>query len=188
MKVNFYATLRKIAGQKTIEFDLEHGMTGRQLLDMVLVRFPDMREELVDSDGNLYGHVHLFVNGRDSRFLENALDTTIKTDDKIDIFPAVGGGSEPIILNVNFYASLRKISGKKTVGFPLLPELTGRQLLQAVITRFPEMSKKLLNQNGELDRHAHIYINGRNCPLLADGLDTKLETSDIVNIFPIGHF
>ncbi len=73
MKVNFYATLRKISGQKTIEFDLDEGMTARQLLDLALERFPDMREELVDEDGNLYGHVHLFVNGRDSRFLENAL-------------------------------------------------------------------------------------------------------------------
>ena len=51
-----------------------------------------MQKELVDQDGNLFGHVHLFVNGRDSRFLENKLDTTVKPDDKIDFFPAVGGG------------------------------------------------------------------------------------------------
>ena len=92
MKVNFYATLRKIAGQKTVEFDLEDEMTARQLLEMALDRFPEMREELMDSDGNLFGHVHLFVNGRDSRFLANKLDTSITADDKIDVFPAVGGG------------------------------------------------------------------------------------------------
>ena len=92
MKVNFYATLRRIAGQKTVEFDLDDGMTAKQLLELVLIRFPDMREELIDSDGNLFGHVHLFVNGRDSRFLENEIDYKIKSDDKIDIFPAVGGG------------------------------------------------------------------------------------------------
>ncbi len=92
MKVNFYATLRVIAGQKTVEIERRNGMTAKELLEAVFIRFPEMREELVDQDGNLFGHVHLFVNGRDSRFLENAIDTTIKADDKIDIFPAVGGG------------------------------------------------------------------------------------------------
>ena len=92
MKVNFYATLRKIAGQKTVEFDLDYGITAKQLLEQVLDRFPDMQEELVDADGNLFGHVHLFVNGRDSRFLANEIDTPIVQGDKVDIFPAVGGG------------------------------------------------------------------------------------------------
>ncbi len=92
MKVNFYATLRRIAGQKTVEFDQEYGLTAQQLLEAVLDRFPEMREELVDAEGNLFGHVHLFVNGRDSRFLANEIDTPIVQGDKVDIFPAVGGG------------------------------------------------------------------------------------------------
>jgi molybdopterin synthase sulfur carrier subunit len=92
MKVNFYATLRPIAGQKTIEFDLDEGITAQQLLDAVVLRFPAMRAELVDENGQLYRHVHLFVNGRDAPFLENAMDYRIKSGDKVDIFPAVGGG------------------------------------------------------------------------------------------------
>jgi molybdopterin synthase sulfur carrier subunit len=92
MKVNFYATLRPIAGQKTIEFDLDEGLTAQQLLDAVVLRFPAMRAELVDENGQLYRHVHLFVNGRDAPFLENAMDYRIKPGDKVDIFPAVGGG------------------------------------------------------------------------------------------------
>ena len=92
MKVNFYATLRPIAGQKTIEFDLNEGITAQQLLDAVVLRFPEMGDILVDENGQLYRHVHLFVNGRDSRFLENILETPLKAGDKVDIFPAVGGG------------------------------------------------------------------------------------------------
>jgi len=91
-------------------------------------------------------------------------------------------------LKVNFYASLRKISGTKTVEFLFAPGSTVRQLLQDVITQFPEMYEKLLDQQGELDRHAHIYINGRNCLLLENGLATSLLPSDTVDIFPIGHF
>ncbi len=92
MKVNFYATLRPLAGSKTIEFDLEEGVTAQQLLDAVVLRFPAMRAELVDEHGQLYRHVHLFVNGRDAPFLENAMEYRIKRGDKVDIFPAVGGG------------------------------------------------------------------------------------------------
>lgn len=92
MKVNFYATLRPIAGQKTIEFDFDEGTTAQQVLDAVVKRFPKMRDELVDENGHIYRHVHLFVNGRDAPFLENALNYKIKPGDKIDIFPAVGGG------------------------------------------------------------------------------------------------
>ncbi|MFQ5615188.1 MAG: ubiquitin-like small modifier protein 1 [Anaerolineales bacterium] len=92
MRVNFYATLRPIAGQKTIAFDLGTGATVRELVEAVVTRFPKMRRELLDERGELYGHVHVFVNGRDAPYLENAVDTPIKLGDKIDIFPAVGGG------------------------------------------------------------------------------------------------
>ncbi|NCF67795.1 MAG: MoaD/ThiS family protein, partial [Chloroflexi bacterium] len=50
MKVNFYATLRPIAGQKTIEFDFDEGITAQQVLDAVVKRFPKMRDELVDEN------------------------------------------------------------------------------------------------------------------------------------------
>ena len=92
MKVNFYATLRQIAGQKSIEVDVPHGVTVGELLEAVLERFPEMRAELVDENGELYRHVHLFVIGRDAPFLENKIDTVIQPGDKIDFFPAVGGG------------------------------------------------------------------------------------------------
>ena len=92
MKVNFYATLRQIAGARTVEFEVPEGVTAAELLELVLERFPLMRPELVDEHGRLYRHVHLFVNGRDAPFLENAIDTVIQPTDKIDIFPAVGGG------------------------------------------------------------------------------------------------
>ena len=93
MKVNFYATLRLITGAKTIEFTIKEGGTVKDLVDEIVLTYPSMRQELLDHDGNLYGHVHVFVNGRDNRFLEKRMDTQIFNRDQIDIFPAVGGGS-----------------------------------------------------------------------------------------------
>lgn len=92
MDIHFYATLRRIAGQKTIQFDLANGITVKELVDAVVIRFPSMREELLDEAGNLYPHVHVFVNGRDAPYMDDGLETVITASDKIDIFPAVAGG------------------------------------------------------------------------------------------------
>ena len=92
MKVYFYANLRAIAGQKTVEFDIPEGGTVGQLVAAVVSRYPLMRDILLNQEGKLWGHVHVFINGRDVPFLENKLETTIKPSDSINIFPAVGGG------------------------------------------------------------------------------------------------
>jgi sulfur-carrier protein len=92
MKINFYATLRPIAGQKTVEFDLPSVLTVRELVEAIVIRFPPMRKELLDENGELYRHVHVFVNGRDAPYLSNAVDTRLQAGDKVDVFPAVGGG------------------------------------------------------------------------------------------------
>jgi sulfur-carrier protein len=92
MRVDFYATLRDIVNGKSVEFDLEHGVTARELLDAIVTRYPAMKKELLNPDGRLYGHVHFFVNGRDIQFLEDDLETKIMPGDVVKVFPAVGGG------------------------------------------------------------------------------------------------
>jgi molybdopterin synthase sulfur carrier subunit len=92
MKVNFYATLRQIVGQKTVDVPLHAGATVEDLLDAVITRYPDMRRELFDGRGELFGHVHVFINGQDAPYLEHALETRLLESDAVDLFPAVGGG------------------------------------------------------------------------------------------------
>lgn len=92
MQVNFYATLRDIAGGKTVEIPIDHGVTAREVLDAIVTRFPAMKKELLREDGRMYGHVHFFVNGRDVQFTEDDLETRIMPKDVINVFPAVGGG------------------------------------------------------------------------------------------------
>ena len=92
MKVNFYATFRPIVGGKTVDFDVDHGITVQQLVEVIVARFPAMRREMLDENGNLYSHVHIFVNGRDACYLEREMDTVIQAEDTLNIFPPVGGG------------------------------------------------------------------------------------------------
>jgi molybdopterin synthase sulfur carrier subunit len=92
MKVSFYATLRQVVGAKTVDFDLPAGSTVQQLLDEMIRRYPGLRRELLDENGELYRHVHIFVNGRDATFLERGLDAELSHEDTLGVFPAVGGG------------------------------------------------------------------------------------------------
>lgn len=92
MKVNFYATLRPIVGQKTIDVDIPDGATIGQLISAMVAAYPALRPEILDAKGELHGHIHFFVNGRDVPYLEHQVDTVLHPDDIISVFPPVGGG------------------------------------------------------------------------------------------------
>jgi len=92
MNVNFYATLRQITGKKTLTLDLPDGVTVRETLETCFGLFPALRAELMTADNQLHGHVHFFVNGRDVPYLTEVLETRVSRADKLDVFPAVGGG------------------------------------------------------------------------------------------------
>lgn len=92
MKVNFYATLRPIVGQKTVELSLPEGTTAIQLVRMFVNDYPAMRQELLDGEGNFLPHMKFFINGREVVYLPDKFETVIHPEDKVDFFPPVGGG------------------------------------------------------------------------------------------------
>jgi LAO/AO transport system kinase len=92
VQVDFYATLRLVVGKKTVDFPLPEGATVRNLLDTLVRRFPPLAEKLLDEAGRLSSHVNVFIDGRGAPYLENGLDTVLRADQKVDIFPAVAGG------------------------------------------------------------------------------------------------
>ena len=92
MKINFYATLRAIIGQKTIQVDLPPGTTARQLIDLVVTDYPDLRLELLDGNGDFHSHMKMFINVREAVYLDDKFSYVMKPTDKVDIFPPVGGG------------------------------------------------------------------------------------------------
>ena len=92
MEVNFFAGLREIVGQKIVEIPVPEGATARQLVKEVVRCYPQMERELLDEYGDLYGHVHVVINGRDIRYLDGGMERVISSDDRVSIFPAIGGG------------------------------------------------------------------------------------------------
>jgi sulfur-carrier protein len=87
-------------------------------------------------------------------------------------------------MKVNFYATLRDITGGKEIDIPVEPGITARDLLHAIITRYPAMEKELLQPDGRLYGHVHLAINGRDVQFLANDLDTLIDPGDEISVFP----
>jgi molybdopterin synthase sulfur carrier subunit len=92
MKINFYATLRSIVGKKTVEVNLTPHATARDLVELIVQEYPALRKELLDEDNEFSRYMKFFINGREAVYLEDKMNTVIQPDDKVDIFPPVGGG------------------------------------------------------------------------------------------------
>jgi molybdopterin synthase sulfur carrier subunit len=96
VKVNFYASLRQVVGQKLIEIPISNGITVRELVSAIIERIPSLERELIDDHGDLFEHIHVVVNGRDVRYLEGGLDRELLPDDQVSVFPAVSGGFKKV--------------------------------------------------------------------------------------------
>ncbi len=92
MQVNFFATFRTITGKKTVFFDLGENTTAAELLQVIVDTFPALSKHLMAGEGQLRPHVHFLVNGQDVQLLAEALQTPLKPQDTIDLFPPVAGG------------------------------------------------------------------------------------------------
>lgn len=96
MKINFYASLRQVAGQKSIEIAVSNGISVRKLVSEVIKVMPSLERELINDHGELYEHIHVIINGRDVRYLEGGLDRELTEDDQVSVFPAVSGGFKKV--------------------------------------------------------------------------------------------
>jgi molybdopterin synthase sulfur carrier subunit len=92
VKISFYATIRAIVGAKTLDIDLPGGSSIQQLLDRLVEHCPPLAEKLLDPEGKLSRSVQVFVDGRSALHLPEGLETKLRDDQSVDIFPAVGGG------------------------------------------------------------------------------------------------
>lgn len=90
MKVELYATLRVAARESGFETDPPPDV--RTLFDELAARYgEDFLEGLKNPAGELSTGVIVLVNGVNVHSLEG-LDTRLKSQDTVAIFPPIGGG------------------------------------------------------------------------------------------------
>lgn len=91
MQVRIFATLRPLVEASSLDLETDVGDTVRQALAEMIQRWPQLRDELLDADGQISPRIHIFLNGRDVRYLDG-LDMVIPPGADLRIFPPVGGG------------------------------------------------------------------------------------------------
>ncbi len=68
------------------------GRTVREVIDEVVTRYPELREQLLVS-GDVRGFVNVYVDDEDIRYL-SGLDTKVEETSEVAIMPAVAGGAD----------------------------------------------------------------------------------------------
>ena len=89
--VRLYASLRELAGDRTVEVPLPDGATVRDILAGLIQARPALASHVLDSEGQVLRYVGVFVDGRDIRYLQG-LDTPVRPENQVYIFPPTAGG------------------------------------------------------------------------------------------------
>lgn len=92
MKIKLYATIRSLVGASTVEIETPPDARMIDIIQAMIQHWPQLRSELLNEDGTVSERIHLFVNGREVRYM-GGLETPIPDDADIRIFPPVGGGT-----------------------------------------------------------------------------------------------
>ena len=87
-------------------------------------------------------------------------------------------------MNVRFHATLRQAVGGKHVEVDWHDGLTVWGFVGQMVERYPGLGQQLLDAEGKLARHVHVMVNGRDAPYLKHGLETTLDPTDAIDVFP----
>jgi MoaD family protein len=90
--IRFYANLRMIANQHSISLDSTSFRTLRAVLAELIRLYPEMDSHVLDSSGNLWQDVPIFINGRNPRLHSNGIDSMLNEEDVISIFSPIASG------------------------------------------------------------------------------------------------
>jgi molybdopterin converting factor small subunit len=79
----------QVGGERSVEVT---GATLGEALDDLFAKFPAVREQLVDAEGQINRFVNVYVDNEDVR-LGQGLDTPVADGGTVIILPAMAGGA-----------------------------------------------------------------------------------------------
>jgi molybdopterin synthase sulfur carrier subunit len=92
MQWKLFANLAETAGTKEVSVDVAAGATFGDALDALLSAHPELREEVLDAEGDIADHIRVLHNG-DNPFVEKeGYETVLSEGDELALFPPVSGG------------------------------------------------------------------------------------------------
>jgi molybdopterin synthase sulfur carrier subunit len=88
-----------------------------------------------------------------------------------------------VAIQIRLFATLRHTAGTASVEVPQAEGDTVGAMLARLVDIHPELRPAIFDDGGQLAGHVRVIVNGREVRLLA-GLDTPVQASDQISIFP----
>jgi len=88
-----------------------------------------------------------------------------------------------VTVRVRFYAAFREVVGGKHADVDVASGRTLGDLLDAIVTRWPELREHLLNEDGSFSKRANLFVDGRALRFLPEGLATALDEAQEIDCF-----
>ena len=89
VRIRLPANMRPLAGNQAVV--AVEATTVGEAFEQLLGEYPDLRERLLDRDGDLQSYVNVFVNEANIREASQ-LDTPVKGGDELLVIAALAGG------------------------------------------------------------------------------------------------
>ncbi|ABL88123.1 molybdopterin synthase subunit MoaD [Pyrobaculum islandicum DSM 4184] len=91
IRVKFLASLYELTGVLKTELDVPDGISIKELISLLSMRYRNLETEILDETGNLKPMYNILVNGRAIEWL-NGLATKLKDGDEVVFIPPAAGG------------------------------------------------------------------------------------------------
>lgn len=91
MEIRFYANMRTTVGKASLNI-AESVASFRDLLALLVDKYPDTAFHLLDSHGNLRPDVPVYVDGRNPRLTAAGIDTPLQPDSTVSFFSPISSG------------------------------------------------------------------------------------------------
>ena len=92
MQLRFYANMRTAMGMASLDVGNSEERTFRQLLALLVEKYPETAFHLLDEQGELRQDVPVYVDGRNPRLPAIGLDSPLKPDAIISFFSPISSG------------------------------------------------------------------------------------------------
>lgn len=87
-----FANLAETVGDREVEVPAGPGDTFRDAFDQLLEAHPELREEVLDEDGEIREHIRVLRNDHNPFVRDDGYDTVLEEGDSLALFPPVSGG------------------------------------------------------------------------------------------------
>lgn len=87
-----FANLAETAGTREVEVSAGPGDTFRDAFDQLLETHPELREAVLDGDGEIHDHIRVLRNEHNPFVRDDGYDTVLEAGDTLALFPPVSGG------------------------------------------------------------------------------------------------